>query len=112
MTDHTPKIKKPTDEELNAAIGHAEVEGWYGLMGALLELKQRRAQDKAGVKIVEIVMDWWYYLDVSGKKVFMAQTNNRQFSPASFVDVGLAFFQRQRVVPGFLFWGAPCQEVE
>ena len=48
MSDHTPKIKKPTDEELNAAIGHAETKGMYGLMGALLELKQRRAQDKAG----------------------------------------------------------------
>jgi hypothetical protein len=48
MSDHTPKIKKPTDEELNVAIGHAEVKGWYGLMGALLELKQRRAQDKDG----------------------------------------------------------------
>jgi len=48
MSDHTPKIKRPTDEELNAAIGHAEAKGWYGLMGALLELKQRRAQDKVG----------------------------------------------------------------
>lgn len=48
MSDHTPKIKKPTEEELNAAIGHAEAKGWYGLLGALMELKQRRAQDKAG----------------------------------------------------------------
>jgi len=49
MSDHTPKIKKPTDEELNAAIGHAESKGWYGLMGALLELKQLRKEKEHGL---------------------------------------------------------------
>lgn len=43
---HTPKIRKPTDEELNAAIGHAEAKGMFGLLGALLELRNWRAMDK------------------------------------------------------------------
>ena len=40
--EHTPKIRKPTPEELDAAIGRAESKGMYGLLGALLELKQLR----------------------------------------------------------------------
>ena len=43
---HPPVIRKPTDEELNDAIAHAESKGWYGLVGALLELKQLRADRK------------------------------------------------------------------
>ena len=43
---HTPKIKKPTDEELDAAIGRAESKGMYGLLGALLHYKQLRVKDR------------------------------------------------------------------
>lgn len=43
---HTPKIRKPTDEELQAAIGHAESKGMYGLLGALLDYKQLRAKGR------------------------------------------------------------------
>lgn len=44
--EHTPKIRKPTDEELNSAIGHAEDKGMYGLLGALLDYKQLRVKDR------------------------------------------------------------------
>ena len=46
---HTPVIRKPTPEELDDAIAHAESKGWYGLVGALLELKQLRKEKEAGI---------------------------------------------------------------
>jgi len=44
MTDHTAKIKALTADELNEAIKLAEERGAWPLVGALLELKQLRAE--------------------------------------------------------------------
>ena len=41
---HTPVIRKPTPEELDDAIAHAESKGWYGLVGALLDYKRLREE--------------------------------------------------------------------
>ena len=45
--DHVPVIRKPTDEELDAAIACAEGKGWWGLVGALLDYKQLRKEKEA-----------------------------------------------------------------
>ena len=45
--DHVPIIRKPTDEELDAAIACAEGKGWWGLVGALLDYKQLRKEKEA-----------------------------------------------------------------
>jgi hypothetical protein len=42
---NNPVIRRPTPEELDDAIAHAESKGWYGLVGALLELKQLRQRE-------------------------------------------------------------------
>ena len=44
--DHTPVIRKPTDEELDFAIAHAESRGMYGLLGMLLDYKQMRMKER------------------------------------------------------------------
>jgi hypothetical protein len=43
--DHVPIIRRPTDEELDAAIACAEGKGWWGLVGALLDYKQLRQKE-------------------------------------------------------------------
>jgi hypothetical protein len=43
--EHVPVIRKPTDEELEAAIGCAQDKGWWGLVGALLDYKQLRQKE-------------------------------------------------------------------
>jgi hypothetical protein len=43
--EHVPVIRRPTDEELEAAIARAESKGWYGLVGALLDYKQLRQRE-------------------------------------------------------------------
>jgi hypothetical protein len=43
--EHVPVIRKPTDEELDAAIDCAEAKGWWGLVGALLDYKQLRQKE-------------------------------------------------------------------
>ena len=39
---HMPVIRRPTPEELDDAIAHAESKGWYGLVGALKDYKRLR----------------------------------------------------------------------
>ena len=46
---HTPVIRKPTPEELDDAIAHAESKGWYGLVGALRDYKQLRGMAEYGL---------------------------------------------------------------
>ena len=43
--EHVPVIRRPTDEELEAAIICAQEKGWWGLVGALLDYKQLRAKE-------------------------------------------------------------------
>jgi hypothetical protein len=50
--DHVPIIRKPTDEELDAAIACAEGKGWWGLVGALLDYKQLRKEKEAKNQMV------------------------------------------------------------
>ncbi len=45
--DHVPIIRKPTDEELDAAIACAEGKGWWGLVGALLDYRPMRKEKEA-----------------------------------------------------------------
>lgn len=42
--EHTPKIRKPENYELDGMIDAVERRGWYGLLGALLDYKQLRSE--------------------------------------------------------------------
>ena len=50
--DHVPIIRKPTDEELDAAIAYAEAKGWWGLLGELLDYKQLRKEKEVQNQMV------------------------------------------------------------
>jgi hypothetical protein len=43
--EHVPVIRRPTDDELDAAIVCAQEKGWWGLVGALLDYKQMRQKE-------------------------------------------------------------------
>jgi hypothetical protein len=51
-TPHTPKIRKPTPEELDGMIDAVEKKGWYGLLGALLDYKQLRKEKEAANELL------------------------------------------------------------
>lgn len=57
MSDHNPQIRKPTDQELTNAITAAERRGAYLMVGALLELKQFRAERRDAERQIREAFD-------------------------------------------------------
>lgn len=55
MSEHSPKIRTPSPEELEIAIKAAERRGAFLMVGALRELQQFRAAREATIKHVHEV---------------------------------------------------------